>query len=259
MDTLFFIASKVLSFAEQPLSYVLVLLFAGMIAILSNRSLTAVKLNLAATLLLVLIGIKFIPDLIVRTLEDSYADRPSDIENFRGLVVLGGAIEGGLVTIERKDTVLNEAAERVTTALELARRYPHLQVLYTGSSARMMPEGVSGAEAAMDFFVRQSLTQARLVLQPRSRNTYEDALMAARLPGVDVEDRWLLVTSAVHMPRALRSFRKQGWNVTPYATDFRTGASVDAFDYSIVGGAIQWALALHELFVLVAYRATGKI
>jgi uncharacterized SAM-binding protein YcdF (DUF218 family) len=78
------------------------------------------------------------------------------------------------------------------------------------------------------------------------------------MAGVDVKKPWLLVTSAWHMPRAMATFEKAGWNVTPYPVDFRTGRSTPWTDYSLSDGAAKWQLVLHELLGLWVYQLTGR-
>lgn len=92
-----------------------------------------------------------------------------------------------------------------------------------------------------------------------SRNTYENAVLTAQLPGVDPTQRWLLITSATHMPRSMATFAKAGWNVTAYPVDFHTGDTSDWMDFSLAGGALNWQRALHEVVGLVAYKLTGRI
>jgi uncharacterized SAM-binding protein YcdF (DUF218 family) len=95
-------------------------------------------------------------------------------------------------------------------------------------------------------------------LEDRSRNTFENAVLSAAMVGVDVKKPWLLVTSAWHMPRAMATFEKAGWNVTPYPVDFRTGHSTPWTDYSLSDGAAKWQLVLHELLGLWVYQLTGR-
>jgi uncharacterized SAM-binding protein YcdF (DUF218 family) len=78
------------------------------------------------------------------------------------------------------------------------------------------------------------------------------------MAGVEPTQPWLLVTSAWHMPRALATFRKAGWIVTPYPVDFRTGTETPWTEYSLANGAKKWQLALHEWVGLLAYRLAGR-
>ena len=92
-----------------------------------------------------------------------------------------------------------------------------------------------------------------------SRNTYENAVLTAQLPGVDPTQRWLLVTSATHMPRSMATFEKAGWHVTAYPVDFRTGDSTPWTDFNLTQGAERWNLLLHEWVGWLSYRLTGRL
>ncbi len=74
-------------------------------------------------------------------------------------------------------------------------------------------------------------------------------------------ERWLLVTSAFHMPRSVGLFRKAGFNVEAYPVDWRVGERGDLFMFSSVAleGLGRTDIAIREWIGLVAYRATGKI
>ena len=74
--------------------------------------------------------------------------------------------------------------------------------------------------------------------------------------------RWLLVTSAWHMPRAMAAFRKAGFQVEPWPVDYRTAGWSDAFHLfpfeSPAQGLRQLDLAVHEWLGLLAYRLSGR-
>ena len=80
-----------------------------------------------------------------------------------------------------------------------------------------------------------------------------------QLPGIDSSRRWLLVTSALHMPRSMAVFGKLGWNVAPMPVDYQTGRTIPLWHYSISRGAADWQTAMHEILGLVAYWATGRL
>jgi uncharacterized SAM-binding protein YcdF (DUF218 family) len=84
-------------------------------------------------------------------------------------------------------------------------------------------------------------------------------VLTAQLPGIDIKQPWLLVTSAWHMPRSMGTFVTAGWNVTAYPVDFRTAPSTPWTAYSLKDGARDWQLALHELVGLLAYRLAGRL
>jgi uncharacterized SAM-binding protein YcdF (DUF218 family) len=75
---------------------------------------------------------------------------------------------------------------------------------------------------------------------------------------VDKTRPWLLVTSAWHMPRSMALFQREGWNVTPYPVDYRTGSFTPWTNYSLADGALRWDVLLHEVVGMTVLRIKGK-
>lgn len=98
-------------------------------------------------------------------------------------------------------------------------------------------------------------------MERASRNTLENAEFSKALVAPKPGERWLLVTSAFHMPRSVGLFRKAGFDVEPYPVDWRVGGPGDLFAFTniAVDGLGRTDLGLREWIGLLAYRATGKI
>src|SRR5690606_18132335 len=147
------------------------------------------------------------------------------LERVDGIVVLGGG-EDSTASAYWQQPQLGEGADRYTAALALARQHPEAKVLFTGGSGRLRSlTGAKASEAAVAeaFFRQQGLEPERLLLEDRSRNTAENARLAFALVRPGSEETWILVTSAFHMPRALRSFQAAGWeDVVPWPVDYRS-------------------------------------
>lgn len=253
-----FVLSKLLNVVTQPLVWVAALLLLGLV--LQGRwRRTGLGLLWVALLVLLLQGWEPLPDALLRRLEAQYpAPAQVDLSRYAGVIVLGGGTESTYVWEGHDQPALNSAAERLTAALPLLRRAPQLVLLYTGGEGELLAEGPSEAERARRFYAEQGVPPQRLLLESSSRNTFENAVHSAALPGVDRTRPWLLITSAWHMPRALGTFKKAGWNVTPWPTDYRTGQSTPWHQYSLSQGAAKWQLALHELLGLAVYRLIGR-
>ncbi|EGI78072.1 YdcF family protein [Hylemonella gracilis] len=252
-----FVLSKLLNVLTQPLAWVVALLFVGLLLQRRWRR-TGQGLLWAALLVLLLQGWEPLPDAVLRQLEAQQpAPDPLDLSRYAGVIVLGGSTESSYVWEGHAQPALNSAAERLTAALPLLQREPRLVLLYTGGEGELLASGPSEAERARRFYVEQGVPPARLLLESASRNTHDNAVFSAALPGVDRTRPWLLITSAWHMPRSLRTFRKAGWNVTPWPTDYRAGLTTPWHQYSLSQGAAKWQLALHELLGLAAYRLRG--
>jgi uncharacterized SAM-binding protein YcdF (DUF218 family) len=74
-------------------------------------------------------------------------------------------------------------------------------------------------------------------------------------------ETWLLVTSAFHMPRAMGLFRKAGFAVLPWPTDYRTSGreGIGMFRDGPVDALQTTTLAMREWIGLLAYFLSGRI
>ncbi len=76
-------------------------------------------------------------------------------------------------------------------------------------------------------------------------------------PGPD--ETWVLITSAMHMPRSVGVLRKAGWKVLPYPVDFKTDGTGESRYFSGFGAGLGGlSTALKEWLALFAYRVLGR-
>jgi uncharacterized SAM-binding protein YcdF (DUF218 family) len=97
-------------------------------------------------------------------------------------------------------------------------------------------------------------------LEGRARNTIENAIYAKQLARPKLGERWLLVTSAYHLPRAVGAFRKVGFPVEAYPVDWRTRGVRDLLRpfWSVGDGLRRVDTAVREWVGLAAYWMTGR-
>jgi len=254
-----FLLSKLIALLTQPLHWVVLLMVWGLLRM--RRHARQARLAFTGALLIVLLaGWLPLPDALLRGLEKKHAaPTQAELARFSGVVVLGGATEASYVWEGHDQPALNGAAERMTAPLPWLREQPHRKLLFTGGEGALIGGALSEAERAHRFFTSMGVPDTQLLLEDKSRNTYENALLSAQLPGVDKSQAWLLVTSAWHMPRSLAAFRRVGWNVTPWPVDYWTGNQTPWTQYSLVQGAGRWQVALHEYLGLLAYRFSGRL
>jgi uncharacterized SAM-binding protein YcdF (DUF218 family) len=176
-----------------------------------------------------------------------------------GIIVLGGAI-GPEISATRSEVSLNEAAERMTIMAELAKRIPDVPIVFSGGTGTLIREGPPESEFAAKLFESFGIARHRLRLESESRSTAENALLTAALVKPKASERWLLVTSAYHMPRSIGVFRGAGFTVEAYPVDFRTRGPGDALIpfQSLASGLQRTDTAIREWIGLVAYRLTGQ-
>ena len=117
------------------------------------------------------------------------------------------------------------------------------------------------ADFAAAVFESLGIAKSRLIMERRSRNTQENAEFSRALVAPEDGERWLLVTSAFHMPRSVGLFRKAGFSVEPYPVDWRVGGAPNLLTFSSIAieGLERTDIAVREWIGLAAYWATGKI
>jgi len=269
MDTIFFILSKVVQFCIEPLNWVMVWVVLAFLFILLRKISLSRRFLLLAILNLAFVGYLPSSEFVLRALENA-APRAklTQLSNtgLGGVIVLGGAIEGGEIALDRGEISIYSSAERVTKAFEFLRKYPELPLIFSGYSGRINPKGISEADAFKQLIQEQGLDSAQVHYENQSRNTYENVLyikpMMAQLGLKNDQGSskpWLVITSASHMYRALKIFEKQGVDVLALPVDYQTANRLQWTAFDLVEGAQNWNRALHELIGLLAYWITGKI
>jgi uncharacterized SAM-binding protein YcdF (DUF218 family) len=210
---MFFWTSKIFWALAQPSNLLLLVLAAGALALLLGRRRLASWLLYPAVLAFLLVGVFPVGEWLILPLENRFPPPAEPPDKVAGIIVLGGAVDLD-VTRARGVVAFHGEAERDITLVELARRYPDAVLIYTGSS--YWPP-----------FLRQHGLANRVVFEDRARNTYENAVLSKQLAAPAPGERWLLVTSAAHMPRSVGVFRKVGWPVTPYPVDYDTTGNIE--------------------------------
>ncbi len=259
---MFYWLAKILTFLFQPSSLAALAIAAGVRSLVRRPdSRWGRRLALGGLAWVVVAGVLPVGNLVIIPLEERFAHlpRPKPSDNYKGIIILGGA-EDGWVSEGRGQLALNEAAERFTEAVRLARELPGTKVMFTGGVGSMWG-GQEATGSVMRFLLDAGIAAERIETEAVSRNTHENALMASEVLKPRPGDRWLLVTSAYHMPRSIGLFRKAGFDVSAYPVDFRTRDKTDfkrPFD-RLSAGLIRADTAVNEWIGLVAYRLTGRI
>ena len=216
---------KAAYYVLQPSNLLLILSLAGLLGALFRRR-WGLPLAAGAVSCIALCTLLPVGNWLTIPLENRFpgpADYPADID---GIVVLGGGVDGGL-TKARGQPSFRETMERFAAIPELARRYPQARLVFTGGPGWNSAAGdLSEAEVIGQFIVRQGLPADRVLLEGMSRSTRQNALLSLPLAQPKAEERWLLVTSAMHIPRAMGVFRRAGWpEMQPWPVDYRTSGS----------------------------------
>jgi uncharacterized SAM-binding protein YcdF (DUF218 family) len=230
------------------------------LALVLERRRLALRLSAWAFAVLLTLSLLPLGDLLLQPLEASYPVNPA-LSRVDGIIVLGGG-EAARISDFWGQPQLNEAGDRYTAALALARQFPQAQLLFTGGSGALRDLAGGGsveAEMAGAFFLDQGVASGRLLLEGKSRNTAKNARLSRDLAAPGPGDVWVLVTSASHMPRAMRSFGAAGWtDLVAYPVDYRTGSFRDGIGWDLVGHLEILNAAIRAQVGQLAYRLTGR-
>src|ERR1700734_4401128 len=256
---MFFILSKILGFFAAPSNLFISIGVLGLVLLCTRFTRLASWLIVTSLVLLVIAGLSPLGNALILPLEDRFPPWNPSHGAPDGIVVLGGAISPG-VSEARNAIALDEAAERITATAELARRYPDARIIFSGGSGSLLEHEGPEAPFAARELMALGVAHDRITAEEQSRNTIENATFSRLLAQPKPGERWLLVTSAFHMPRAIAAFRAAGFPVEAYPVDWRTRGPIDATApfASVIGGLGMTDIAMHEWVGLLVYRLTGQ-
>src|SRR5262249_10547383 len=249
---MFFELSQVLGFFLVPSNIMVSLGLAGIAVLAIGHARVGRRMLVASIVLIAAVGILPIGSGLALPLEERFPRWDATRGAPTGIVVLGGGVIRPAISADRGEIVVGDTADRIIAAVELARRYPSARVVFVGKSE---------ADFVIQFFEKLGVPRDRVIVEQKSRNTAENATFAKQLVVPKPGERWLLVTSAMHMPRAVGVFRKEGFAVEAYPVDYRTAGTKDQWTLSsaLMGGIGIMDHAVHEWTGLFIYWITGRI
>lgn len=257
-----FIASKVLWALLDPANAVILVLLAAFW--LTGRRAAGPRrwgralVGLSAVFLLATATTP-LSDLLAEPLEDRFAPPTVLPDNPAGIIVLGGAVAPPL-SRARGQPALNAAADRLAAFAELARRYPNARLIASGGSGLLLNQADREDVATAAALTQMGLDPSRVTFESLSRNTWENALFSRDLMNAETGRRWVVVTSAFHMPRAVGVFRKLGMEPIPYPVDYRTRGNGEPWLRAELSANLDvLSTAAREWTGLAAYYLAGRL
>jgi uncharacterized SAM-binding protein YcdF (DUF218 family) len=257
---LFFILSKTLGIILLPTNFLIGVGIVGAVLLATRFAALGRRLMVASFALLAVCGFSPLGNLLLYPLEARFPPWDAGRGTPDGIVVLGGSIDPD-ISMAHGVAVVSHAADRLIAAAALARRYPNARIVFTGGSGNLISNDAREADYVADTFESLGISRSRLTVDRQARNTQENAEFAKTVAAPKAGERWLLVTSAYHMPRSVGLFRKAGFAVEPYPVGWLVGGRAEIWWFwnLSVDGLIRVDTGVREWMGLAAYRATGKI
>jgi uncharacterized SAM-binding protein YcdF (DUF218 family) len=231
----------------------------GMLLLLTRFRRAGVRLMVTCLLIVLLTGVLPIGRGLIALLEDRFPPGNEAGPPIAGIIVLGGPIDSRM-SVARGTISVGGEVERLIEGAALARRHPAAKLVFTGGNPSLFHDDPPESFFAVKLFEQLGVTASRITLEDKSRNTDENAVFTKRLLDPKPGERWLLVTSATHMPRAVGVFRKADFPVEPYPVDWHTlpGANIWSVPRDLLNGIGSLDAVSHELVGLFAYWITGR-
>jgi uncharacterized SAM-binding protein YcdF (DUF218 family) len=253
--------SKLLPQLVYPLNAGVLLVLAGLILLWRGRGRLAGACLALAIAVLWTFSTAVVADALQAGLERRHAAvTEANAPDADAIVVLGGAV--GAPLPPRASPDLSDAADRVLLAAHLYRAGKAPLVVVSGGQTFPTEPPMPEAESIAALLEEWGVPREDIVLEAESRNTHENATRTAALLERRGLRRVLLVTSALHMPRALATFRSEGLDALPAATDFGITSAAQPLVLRILPSAAALERshrALKEHLGTLVYRWRGWI
>ncbi len=253
-------ASKLFTLLLDPIASVLLLLVCAWI-IRKRRPRLSNGLNLAAVAFLFFMACPITSAWLVNSLEKQYPDKGIEGENgAQAIVVLGGSLKmpSGL----HRRSGLTNSSDRLLEALRLyhAGKAPLIAVSGGDNPLLLRVRKVHEADEMRSLLEEWGVPGSAIVVEDVSINTHENAIFTRKVLAARGIQHIILVTSAIHMPRATGAFRKAGFDVEAAPADFLSGRGDRAMIFRwfpASGVMVDSSNALHEWIGLFIYRLRG--
>jgi len=238
----------------------LLLLWGGFMAVspFSGRQEFGRRLCFFMALVIFAVAILPIGDWLLMPLENRFP--PAIPDQVDGIVIIGGD-ENPRISDQRGEPVAYISAMRYLVFAKLARDYPKAQLVFSGGPGVIEPYNrMKDGEVAKQALESIGVPVSRMIFETRSRNTYENAVFSADMVHPSKNQKWLLVTNAWHMPRAIACFRKAGWDIYPMPAGYLSGTEkFPPLQFSLEDDLLKVTFAVHEYYGLLEYWLKGYI
>lgn len=255
------VVSKTVELLFMPLGLVFVAGLVSLVLLIRGWRRAAATVLAVQLVVLYLAATPLVSGALVASLERVYPPlAPAAAPQAEAIVVLGGIV--GAAQPPRLDVELAGSVDRLRHAAKLYRAGKGRVLVLSGGVLPWLGSEVPEAKLMGDILAEWGVPRDVMLTETGSRTTHENARNTAQMLRERGMEDVLLVTSALHMPRAAALFRSRGLRVTPAPTDIQVVEGNDTTPMDLLPGAealLGTTQALHEYLGMVYYRMRGWI
>lgn len=250
---MFFVLSKVLNFLLNPFFWIVLFLLLGFLTKNLVKRKRAIFLSL---LMILLFGNRVLVNEAALSTEKQWREAiPSILPDTA--VLLGGYcwLDQGLNRI-----AFSESGDRFLQILKEYQSNRITTLIVSGGSGNLWNKKESEAMLTADYLKKGAFRSDHLIVESHSKNTYENAQFTKAIVGIE-NPRVLLVSSAFHLKRAMKTFQKAGFDPVPYPAHFLAepirNYTLESYLIPSPGAFVKWELLLKEKIGYLVYRLKG--
>lgn len=252
---MFFYLSKILLFLLTPIVWIFLLLLWGM---LTKNSIRKKRLLWASVIVFYFFSNAFIADEFVRFYEERNQTYSELTETYDVAIVLGGFSD---YDAEQKLIQFHFSTDRLMAGIKLYKTGIAKKIMISSGSGEILNPDAKEAIFIEDYLLKIGIPANDIIIESESKNTHENAVESAKILNENYTNgNFLLVTSAIHMPRAKRCFKKAGLTITPFSVDQQAGPRKYLLDHLFVPNVkslVRWQQLIKEWVGYVSYKLTG--
>lgn len=254
---MFFILSKILLFLLNPIIWIFILLLWGT---LSKNPIKKKKILWSTVFVFYFFSNAFITDEFVRAYEERNQTYSELTENYDAAIVLGGF---STYDYSQELVQFHSSTDRLMAGIKLYKTGKAKKLMIVSGSGKIMNPDEKEALFIKNYLLNIGIPARDLIIESESKNTRENAVFATKILNERYTNgKYILVTSAMHMPRAKRCFQQTKLTVTPFSVDHQAGPRKYVLDHLFIpdlDSLRRWKSLIKEWTGLTAYKLKGFI
>lgn len=243
-------------FLLYPFTWVLILL---LIALLTYNKKRRKRLLMTSLGMLLFFSNSFIVDEFLRIWEVDVTRIEEIDPEIKTAIVLGGGV---FYDAETDMVKYGGNADRYLGVLRPYREGKIGKILVSGGAANYLEPNTREGEMLERLYLLCNINKDDILLEDKSLNTHQNALYSKPILEATGEKKFLLITSAGHIRRAVACFEKQGVEVQPFPVMKGVGNRRYELDHLLVPRIMnfhRWHSLIHEWVGFLSYKVRGYV